>query len=473
MNHVATGETLTLASHFAGLEWEAIPVDVRQEAKHLLLDTMGCAISATDTESGPLVRQLAVDMGARSLPDGSDFLGRAYEIGRLANVMDLDEYYAYCHFGAATVASALAMARWRRVSGKELLTAIVAGFEFGGQIALGIGPEFKVKDGKASGRLDVWGVVAQPVLAGAAAAARLLRLTPQQTSQAYGLAASNMPIPIGGKWSSELDLPNTKYGDMGWCAMSGVFGAVSAMRGSTAVPTILDGEKGLIRIVQGGDNNSRRFLAHLGNRWHLRGICYKRWPVCGWIQYPLAALDALVAKHGITVDEVSDVVVEVVEGAAIPRFTNPQPQGFVSLQFSIPHAVAMRLMQVRSGPKWLSVELAESASVKALRDRVRVEAHTVPQSYTYADPFAVPDEPQGIYSAVRVTTNKGTFREESSHIWGHNYHPQVRMDYAHMEEKFRSLVAPDAANRIMSLLGQIEQLDDTSGLVDAFYAALA
>lgn len=435
----------------------------------MLLDTLGCAISASATPEGRMVSQLGADMGAGQLADGADYAGRSYEIGRLANLMDFDEGYAYCHFGASCVAAAMTMARWRHVSGRQMVTALVAGYELGGQIALGIGPEFKVRDAKPLGRLDVWGITAPPVFAAVGAAARTLGLSAMQANQAYAVAASNMPIPIGGKWSTEVDLPNTKYGDLGWCAMTGVLGAVSALRGTTAVPTILDGDSGLIRIVQGGENDSRRFLARLGERWHLRRIFYKRWPVCGWIQYPLAALDVLIEKHGIRAEEVTQVVVEVAGGAVIPRFTNTQPRGFVSLQFSIPHAMAMLLMRVPPGPQWLSAELAGTSGVQALRDRVRVESFVAPQSYAWADPFSGADAEQNVPSAVRVVTPRGTFREESDYIFSENRHPHVAVEDRQIEAKFRALVDGPRAERLIALVRDLEHLDDAARLVDEFY----
>jgi 2-methylcitrate dehydratase PrpD len=466
-----SGETFALASHYSSLRFDDIPQDVRAEAKRLLLDTLGCVICATGTPEGWMVSQLGADMGAGQLAEGADYAGRSYEIARLGNLMDFDEGYAYCHFGAAAVAAAMTMARWRHISGREMLAALVAGYELGGQVALGIGPEFVVRDGKAQGRPDVWGVAAPPVFAAVGAAARALGLSAAQTNQAYAVAASNMPIPIGGKWSTEVDLPNTKYVDLGWCAMTGVLGAIFAMRGTTAVPTILDGEKGLIRIVQGGDNDSRRFLARLGERWHLRRIFYKRWPVCGWIQYPLAALDALMKKHGIRAEDITDVVVEVAAGAVIPRFTNTQPKGFVSLQFSIPHAMAMLLMQVQPGPQWLSAELAETAAVKAMRERVRVEGFAAPQTFAWADPFSGGDAVQNVPSAVRVTTRQGEFREESDYIFGENRHPHVAIEDSQIEAKFRGLVEAPRAERLIALVHNLEQLDDAARLVDEFHHA--
>ncbi|WP_256477634.1 MmgE/PrpD family protein [Bradyrhizobium sp. C-145] len=55
--------SLDLASHYASLDYERIPDDVRQEGKRLLLDTLGCMIAAAKTNEGNLISQLAADLG--------------------------------------------------------------------------------------------------------------------------------------------------------------------------------------------------------------------------------------------------------------------------------------------------------------------------------------------------------------------------------------------------------------------------
>lgn len=471
MNVAADSVSLRLARHYAGLGYDAIPKDVVAEAKRLLLDTVACVVAAESVELAGMVRQLARMLGVGALAGGADCMGRAFEIGRLGNLMDFDEAYpAGCHFGAGAVAGALTTARLGRLSGRRLLTALVAGYEAGGQVAVGIGPYFALKDGKVERFLEVWGIATPVVFAAAAAAAHGLGLTPELTNQAWSVAGSNTPIPIGGKWTTEVELPNTKYCDTGWCALTGVFGAVAASEGTTAVPALLDGDRGLIRIVGGADWNSDRFLAKLGTRWHLRHILYKRYPCCRWIHYPLNALETLMARHGLVAGDVREVVVEIGTGALSRRFTNPDPANFVSLQFSIPHAVAMMLSGEPPGPGWLSAAAASDPAIAALRQRVRVEAHAIP--WSYSDPFSDADVPRTMIGAVRVDSTKGRFREERDWAWGDSYRAEGRADDAAMAAKVRAFLRPADADRILGLVDTLEQLDDASPLVEAIYAAM-
>lgn len=471
--------SLALASHYAGLDYDRIPNDVRQEGKRLLLDTLGCMIAAAKTNEGHMISQLAADLGAGFQSDGADFLGRAYEMGRLGNLLDLEECYAWLHFGAATVASAMAMARWRRLSGKELITALVAGYELGGQVSLAIGPHTKLTNGHPEkGRADVYGDDAPVVFAAVGAAARALNLSVEQTNQAYNLAALYTPLPTVQKCSTHEDLPNTKYAKFGWCPLAGVFSAVSAMRGNTSDLTILDGEKrGLLAIVQALDDNPQRFLARLGSRWHLRSIGYKRWPACFWFHSPLKALEILMAEHGIDADDVSEVVLEVGShilwdgGAQKKRggFLNKQPRNLVSLTLSLAHGVAMLLMKIPP-QEWLNEEFAQTPAVQALRERVRFKESKT--KWFYPDVFDDADFAHVLNAGVSVTTGKGTFRQEIDWFWDDSHHPKGRIYDSQIEAKFRSWVAADDADRIVSLLNDLERLDDSSALFDVLYTAI-
>lgn len=468
-----TGPTLTLARHYSDLTYDDIPADVTQEAKRLLIDTLGSVISSAKTQPGKMVSRLGALFGAGALQGDDDVLGRAYEIGRLGNLMDFDDSHPTgCHMGCSAIAAALTLARKQRLSGRKLLAAIIVGYELGGQVALAIGPYFKLNNGKVERFLDVWGVATPVVFAAAGAAAHALGLPAALTREAYCLAGSNTPIPVGSRWSAEVDLPNTKYCDSGWCALTGLFSAVSALEGSTGIKSLLDGEHGLIHIVGGGDANSQRFLSRLGERWHTRNVLYKRWPCCRWNQYPLNALDFLMTHFGLSADNVREVVVEFGSRAMSKRFINTQPQTFAALQFSIPHNVAMLLMKVPAGPEWLSAERAETPEVKALRERVKVEAHAKP--WSYSDPFAGSEVSRVMHGAVRVTTTDGrTFREERDWIWGDTNRSEGRCDDAAMDAKFRTQVDPATADRLLSHVHRLEQLEDSSPLVEAFYEALA
>lgn len=183
----------------------------------MLIDTLGCIISARATEFGRVASQFASLLGGSSSPAGF-----AYLDGWLADAMDFNEGYSGSHFGsgAVAVAAALARARATDVTGKDFLLAVAADYELGGRIQEAMGSYYTTIDGKQA-FAPVWGIATPIVYYATGAATRALRFEPALTARAWGLAGSNSPIPIGAKWSVAVDLPNTKNCDAGWCSLAG------------------------------------------------------------------------------------------------------------------------------------------------------------------------------------------------------------------------------------------------------------
>ena len=441
----------TLVEYFSGLHYEQVPEDAMQETKRMVLDTLGCIVSARGTEAGRIAERFAGLLGG-----ASGIAGSAYVYGRLADAMDFNEGYGGAHFGCGAVAAALALAREPGITGKEFLTAVAAGYELGGRIQDAMGPYYSVVDGRQSFS-PVWGIATPIVYAAVGAAARALRLDHALTAQAWGLAGSNSPIPVGAKWSSSIDLPNTKYCDAGWCSLAGVTGALSAQFGSTGITTLLDDPGGLLRMVSSLHPAHALLFAGLGTRWRIRDVVYKTWPCCGLLDEPMDDLLSLMQEQPFDVETIERIEVEVGSAIVIPRFVNTDPRTFASLQFNLPHALAMLLLKVPPGPEWLSADLARDPRVAALRAKVIVREHR--------DPWPAPGQRKP--SSVRVITKNGDRprfsgnRGQTSKRWGDD----------EIVDKFRSLVAPDDDRSIIDTVMSLETLDSPAPLLDALQRA--
>lgn len=453
-------DTAALASYFSGLPFEAIPNDVLDETRLVILDTLGCVIAARGTEIGPVTASLAECLGAGEL-------GEAYAVARLANAMDLDEGTpSGSHFGCGAIGAALALARRPGTLGREFLASVAIGYEIGGRISEAIGPYFKTSAGAAKSFADVWGVATPVVFAAVGAACRSLRHDAAMTAQAYGSAGSATPVPIGAKWAGETDLPNTKYCDAGWCALVGVFGARSAMLGSSSLGGILDGRNGLLAMVAAQNPRPEILTADLGSRWRIRQVLYKKWPCCRWIHYPLTALAGLVETFKLTADEIEEVVAGVGFAATSARFANQQPDSFTKFQFSIPHAVAMLLLDVPPGPAWLCRDLALHPRVRELRSKVRVVEHHTPWQFPdFRDGAA--DAIRRMSSGVHLAARGRRFVAETDFAFGDSY-SELRWGEEEVIEKFRSLVAADQADRIIDALWNLDAPGALADLLDAF-----
>lgn len=449
-----------LARHFGALAFEDIPSDVVAEARRMLLDTLGCVVAAAATEIGPVTAAVAAPLGGSGTPAGA-----AYTLGRLADAMDFDEGYAGAHFGCGAVAAALALARGRAVDGRELLAAIVAGYELGARVMDAVGPYYSRREGRAVFS-PVWGIATPVVYAAAGTSARLLRLSPEETLQALALAGSNSPIPVGAVWSSALELPNTKYCDTGWCSVAGVLAALGAAGGSTGLTDLLDRDDGLLRMVSALHPAPDQLLDRLGERWRLREVLYKEWPCCGLIAGPMKNLLEIRREADIDPRRIERIVAEVGAAVLTPRFVNPDPRTYVSLQFSLQHNLAMLLLDVPPGPQWLSAERARDPLVRSLRAKIEVREH--PQPWPEPRPgLDIRRKPSALTIVADGRSHRAETRVDTG-VW----EPPV-WDDAAIVAKFRLQVAAPEAARIADDVMRLQDLADLEPLRAAFDAARA
>jgi len=350
------------------VHYDDLPDAVLASAKNMLLDTLGCIVAAQATEMRPVVEAACRVFGDDSVA------ARSYRHARYADCMDFNEGYGGAHFGCGAVAALLALAHEQPVSGKDALAALVAGFETGALIHDALGSYTQRPDGRA-GFLDVWGIATPVVYAAAATASHALRLPPDVAMQGFALAGSLSPIPIGGLWSDAVALPNTKYGDAGFCAMTGTAAALMAQSGTTAVPGIFDDRKGLLAIVQAANASPQRLVPECPHRWRILDALYKRWPCCGLMNGSLMLLETLMREHGLQGSDIVKIEVSVDETILIPRFLNKRPETFASYQFSLPHVLTMLAFDVPAGALWLSKHHAERPEFVALRQSVEVRAN--------------------------------------------------------------------------------------------------
>src|SRR2546427_4570000 len=129
--------TRTLATFASILSYEDIPIAVREVTKQYLLDTIGCGIYGSQTPWAKTLNNLILEQGGR--PEATlwlqGFRGPANTValglGVMTHSFELDDYHsgAKLHPGAVVIPAALAVAERQGASGRDVLRAIVAGYE--------------------------------------------------------------------------------------------------------------------------------------------------------------------------------------------------------------------------------------------------------------------------------------------------------------------------------------------------------
>ena len=190
------GTTETLARFVVDTKWEDIPAEARHEAKRALLNFFAVALAGCRTEPVELaLRSLSEFSGGRQATivgrrERIDALSAAFLNAAGANVFDYCDTHlpTVVHPTSPLAPAVLAMAELRKVTGPQLLTAFVLGFEMECRIGAAVSPGHYPKG---------WHITSTcGVFASAAGAGKLLGLGVEPMVWALGTAATQSGGPV-------------------------------------------------------------------------------------------------------------------------------------------------------------------------------------------------------------------------------------------------------------------------------------
>src|SRR5437660_11782482 len=271
-------ETIQLAEYAAGLKYEDLPAPVVQRAKDTIADTVATILFGYDLPWSRII----VDYAKRNGAGGRSRILGAGEVpvhepaaalanGALAHAFEMDNLTqpnSGSHPGATTFSAALAIAQERGIGGRELIAAVVAGWE----VMIRIGRATKHSNERrgfhAPGTTGPFG--------GAIAVGKLLKLDAAAMTNVLGIAGS---LACG-----LLEFAKSGTGAMvkrlhlGRAAESGVLAASLAGAGFTGPASVLEGEFGFLRVFCGSEFDPHELTDGLGDSYASRSIMLKRFP---------------------------------------------------------------------------------------------------------------------------------------------------------------------------------------------------
>jgi 2-methylcitrate dehydratase PrpD len=288
------------------------------------------------------------------------------------------------HLGTVLVPALLSLAATAKPSGKELLTALVAGYEVGGKVGR------MLMDVEVSRIFRPTGTVGP--LAAAAAGAKLLGLNEEQTTTALALAATTASgyNEWAGTGGSEVLLHN------GFAARSAVSAVQLAVEGAYASRTALDGDAGMLAAFRRPRPPNVPEL--FADRPEILAVFFKPVPACNFAQTPAQTALALAQRHRFRAEDIDGVTVRVTKAAALyPGCDASGPfehvlQAKMSIQYNVAAALAHGDFAERNYVP------QQNPAVLALAKRVTVE---IDPGFTAAFPAR-----QGAAVAVRLHDGK-------------------------------------------------------------------
>ena len=372
---MSDGVTRTLAGFAAGLRYEDMPAAIVQEAKRLLLDTIGCGLGGYEVAKG----QMAVKFARRSGGIGeSTILGvgekvpsgmAAFANGELMNALDWNALLPPSHTPPYVMPSALALAEAQEKTGKDLITAVVLGLEVAGRIGTSLGGLRATKGGFP---LRVWGISSTQIGA-TAAAASILGFDADTMLHALGISAFYAPLPSHVKYNYTAEVGYAKYAPSGWIAQGGVTTAQLAEIGYRGDTTFLEGDKGFWAMNGAQSWDPDKITSGLGQDWVFMNAGYKFWPTCGFYQSPLDAFTRIIGEHDLQPEEIDEVIYRIEAFASIPKYITTDPHDHVEAAASGPYNIAVAAHRIKRGPGWQAQSVMGDPRIRAFMKKVKHE----------------------------------------------------------------------------------------------------
>src|SRR5688572_11018278 len=251
-----------LARFVTGTSVDDLPPLALERARMVIASTIASAAMGADIVSSRIIRELARERaGAPEATlwfDGGSALPIA-DAARVNAVMsdaaasDDSDLRSIAHIGTIVSTTAIAMAERTGASGRDVLAAMVLGYEIAGRIDEALTP----------GRSErgFHGSIAT-IFGGAVAAGTLLPLTRGQMTQAIALAATS----IGGLMVAANTSVAREY-HAGLAAMLGIHAALAASKGYVAEENVLEMPRGFFSAY-GGDR-LEDVTKDLGTSWDI------------------------------------------------------------------------------------------------------------------------------------------------------------------------------------------------------------
>lgn len=447
--------TRGIADFVANLQYEQIPEEVRQRVKRLILDALGCGLFGANLQWSRILQDRlgALDTTRTCAVWGT---GRKLSAPHAALVngtqvqgFELDDTHllGILHCGSVILPPLVSIVEGRPgMSGREFLTAAVAGYEVGPRVGICMGNEH-IAQGWHSG-------ATAGVFAAAASAARGLKLDVDKTVHALGIAGTQASGLMAAQFGSMV-----KRMHSGRAAQSGLYGAQFADAGFTGIVNVFESEYG--GFCTTFSRSTDRFkigelTAGYGEVWQAMGVRLKFYSCVGSNHTALDLVREFRADRPFTADEVAKVVVYGPQATVEHSGWKYVPQGFTAAQMNLSFCVATELIEGDCFVDQFTEEKLTDPVRMALAEKIEV----------IHDPSITARGPKFRQMLrLEVHLKDGTKMERTREIGRHKVEFGSDAEVVGKFEKLASRVLPKAqVDELCDCVLNLEKMDDAGKL---------
>jgi 2-methylcitrate dehydratase PrpD len=441
--------TAELAKYCASLEYDAIPDSTVDQAKRVLLDTVGIAVGSVRANSTPTVvdtlDSLDEGKGATALATDSSY-SPAYAAlanATFAHSLDFDETHraGSVHAAAPVLGTLLAIGEEVDATGRELLTAFVGGYEITARLGMALDSEVHYDKGfHATSTCGVYG---------ATAAGCMLRGANVETIEtAFGVNGSQSSGTLqfleNGSWNKRIH--------PGLAAHSGYLATEFARRGFFAASEPIEGPRGFLQAYS-DDPRPDAALNGLGDGFEIDKTGMKPYPVCRFMHPAIDGLVGIATEHDIDPAEVSAIEIGMSTSGKniVGDPAKAYPESIVDAQFSMPFGAMLSITRREAGVDALfeAVEGGFDPEERRLMDA------TMTTSMAWADDL-YPDK----WAVEVVVEAQDRYERRVEDARGD---PRTPLSWAEIREKYDDLTVPVVGQATSETLRKrVESLESES-----------
>ena len=441
-----------LCDYALKLSYRDLPQEVIRRTKHIVMDTVGCALGGAESPPAKIARAAASDItsaspstvlisGQKTSPDLAAFAN-----GVMIRYLDFNDTYAgspTCH-PSDLLAPVLAVVDARNGSGKDVILGTVLGYE----VLCGL------IDSGAKERGHSWDQSTYGVIAAAVLAAKLFGHTKEQMANAISLAIS-----------SHISLEQIRRGQIShWkgCALANasrnaVFCAMLAAKGMTGPEEAFEGKAGFLSST--GIRLEIRPFADSADTYRIMKARLKAFPSGYFSQSAVEAILNLRSQIP-DLDDIKEIRLQTFPAGYEVMGSgeaNWQPETRESADHSLPFVMAVALMEGNVEIRHYDQMYYKRSDVRALMQKIKVRIGEEPVA-------AWPEVPLNI---VDVEMKSG--KVLSTKVAYHLGHFKRWMTDEERERKFRPLAEPLLPKRqiddLLACLRRLDELEQVSELI--------
>jgi len=441
-------EIEALAEFVATTQWEDVPEPVCRHTRLVFLDTLGVVLAGSERPEMQELRQRLSGTAA----SGATVYARGWPLqdprtaallnGVAGRSIELCEGLRLVSGQAAmqVLPGVLAVGEHAGSSGREILTALLLGYDVVGRLSSGFTPRpLAHQNGQVS------------LLAAAAAGARLRGLDAAGIGRAMRIATTLLLTPSYTNAVAGATALNVAGG------MSGSAAALApelALAGFEAQEDAI--EQALGQLV-GNGFTADRVLDELGTRWEISRNYFRLYACCNPIHPALDCLGEALAELRPSPDQIERIEVATYRFASVMR--NPKPPNYFASKYSLPHAAATMVARGSAGFSALDDSALADPTIAALRQRVHISE----------DPAMTELAPRLRPASVTVTLTDG--RQATKRRDSHRGDFNEPFAEAEIRDKFRELAGTvlthEGVAAVESAVDRSEEwqsLDELTGL---------